>query len=303
MSGRLLNKMKSAARRSLHSTPKLDPFVLSRTNVCGLELVLMTHQTDRVIGEWVRGKKYWSAQDLAEYQHLMAHARSSRLIVDVGSNIGIVSILMSKVAPQARIFAFEPDPTNFAIAQINYNLNRCKNVFGINAAISNRTGTIALHRSSENWGDHRTYLPGQAELEKEFSSAAERALAIDPALFFAHAGEKHDIEPIDFLKIDTQGSEIKILSAFHPFLGKGAVISLEFSPHHLMAGGTTESDISRALGSADLIELIAPPDEAHTDWHVKQTSHDELIQFFRTGPLGYKAVGYRDILLRWSPMV
>jgi FkbM family methyltransferase len=229
----------------------------------------------------------------------MLHAKSCRSIVDVGSNLGLVSILLSKAAPDAKIFAFEPDPTNFAMAQVNYELNGCKNIVGINAAVAANTGVIALHRSIENWGDHRTYALPASEPKTAFSADAQIALSVSPEILLETSLTNNSAKPIDLLKVDTQGSDIKILLAFHRLLAPNAIISLEFSPHHLIACGTTEEELCTALKPAKTLEMYAPPDEAHPNWHIKPTDIEELIWYFRTGTLGYRAVGYRDLLLRW----
>jgi FkbM family methyltransferase len=60
---------------------------------------------------------------------------------DVGANVGYFTLLLSMaVGPAGHVFAFEPDPTNFAFLQSHLSLNRCTNVSAIEAAASNRTG-------------------------------------------------------------------------------------------------------------------------------------------------------------------
>ena len=57
------------------------------TSFFGAGIRLVTHEEDKVIGQWVRGTIGWSPQDLAEYEVLISYAKSCRTIVDVGSNI------------------------------------------------------------------------------------------------------------------------------------------------------------------------------------------------------------------------
>jgi FkbM family methyltransferase len=293
----LLNRFGS--RGSHRSVWLPTPFVLSETKVCGVDMRLVTHERDQVMGGWVRGTRVWSKQDLAEYRLLMEHARGARLIIDVGANIGVVSVLLSRAAPDALIYALEPDPLNFAMAQLNLELNNCSRVRVMNAAVADFTGILNLYRSRDNWGDHQTYQTrsngaGASPVRERESCSV---LAVDPATIFAGGVETRDKPQIDLLKIDTQGSDIKILKAFQPFLGAGSTVSIEFSPHHLQMSGTQEDDVYRCLRSTRCIRMIVAPASPKAPWATKETGADELVSYFREGTKGYEVVGYRDLIL------
>jgi FkbM family methyltransferase len=59
-------------------------------------------------------------------------------VLDIGANIGLHSIILSKCGFEVR--AYEPDPGHFAILERNLRLNKCSNVRAFNAAISNEAG-------------------------------------------------------------------------------------------------------------------------------------------------------------------
>ncbi len=294
MFARLSNRIHRRVTRTIQLASEFRPFVLSNVSLFGSDIKLVTHEDDQVIGQWVRGTREWSSQDLAEYEVLISYARSCRTIVDVGSNIGLVAILMSMAAPSAQIYAFEPDHMNFALSQINYGLNRCENIVGINAAIGSKTGIIELRRAKANWGDHRTYVPTEAEHFK-FSPGRYDTFALEPRDFF---GESRNRQPIDLLKIDTQGSDVNILLAFRHFLSPGAMVSIEFSPHHLLAAGTTEQQVKDAFAAARNIEILKK--DTNHNWQKHPVTVRELVEFFHTGKAGYEAVGYRDLIVQWA---
>jgi FkbM family methyltransferase len=294
MFARLSNRIHRRLTHTIHLASEFRPFVLSNVSLFGSDIRLVTHEDDQVIGQWVRGTREWSAQDLAEYEILISYANSCRTIVDVGSNIGLVAILMSMAAPSAQIYAFEPDHMNFALSQINYGLNRCENIVGINAAIGSKTGIIKLRRAKANWGDHRTYAPAEAERFK-FSSGRYDTIAVEPRDFF---GASRNRESIDLLKIDTQGSDVNILLGFRHFLSPGAIVSIEFSPHHLLAAGTTEQQVIDAFTAARSIDMLMM--ETNHKWRIHPVTVRELVEFFHTGKAGYEFVGYRDLILKWA---
>jgi FkbM family methyltransferase len=61
---------------------------------------------------------------------------------DVGANVGYYTLLLSRgVGPQGRVFAFEPNPVNFAHLKEHLRLNKIGNVEIVEAAVSDRAGT------------------------------------------------------------------------------------------------------------------------------------------------------------------
>jgi len=65
-------------------------------------------------------------------------------VLDIGSNIGLHSIVLDKCGYEAR--SYEPDPRHFEVIQKNLSLNKCSNVQPFNSAISNKTGKSEFTR-------------------------------------------------------------------------------------------------------------------------------------------------------------
>ena len=295
--GKLVRRITLIAHQFRYNGPRVGAFIFARTTVCSVSMQLMTHENDHIISEWVRTGRSWSKLGLAEYQQVAEYARTANTIVDVGSNIGIVSILISRSAPDAQIFAFEPDPINFALSQVNFELNGCRNITAINAAVADFTGPILLHKASQNWGDHRTYTP--TERGAKVGSQTTRIFAIDPRDFFSVVEGQPGPQDIDLIKISTQGSDIKILRAFHHLLKPGSKVVLQFSPSHLQASGTSEEDIRAALSPAGRVRAIGPKADRHGNLYPRDVAIDELLAFFRTGVQGFEAVSYCHVLAEW----
>ena len=57
-------------------------------------------------------------------------------VFDVGANVGVWTVLMSKFNPSARIHSFEPNSATFKLLEVNVRGNNCENVALINAAAS-----------------------------------------------------------------------------------------------------------------------------------------------------------------------
>jgi FkbM family methyltransferase len=68
------------------------------------------------------------------------------VIFDCGSNIGMSILFFKKLYPNARIVAFEPDPSTFETLRHNVDENHLSNVDLHQIALSDRSGTIELFR-------------------------------------------------------------------------------------------------------------------------------------------------------------
>ena len=77
-------------------------------------------------------------------------------VFDVGANVGVWTVLMSKLNPSARIHSFEPNSATFNLLEVNVKENSCGNVALINAAASDQEGTVLL-RSTDERIDLRSY--------------------------------------------------------------------------------------------------------------------------------------------------
>lgn len=147
--------------------------------------------------------------------------KSGMTIVDIGANWGYYTILSSKlVGNEGRIIAFEPEPFNFSLLIRNIEINGCKNVKAIRKAISNKTGMTNLYLCEDNLGDHQIYCSDDRRecIEIETISLDE---------YFCSA-----TQPIDIIKIDTQGAEMAILMGMDKTLKENNNIKIftEFWP-------------------------------------------------------------------------
>ena len=127
------------------------------------------------------------------------HANRNRYrhVLDIGANIGLHSIIMSKCGYEVR--TYEPDPTHFEVLQKNLLLNGSENVEPHNEAVSSQSGEMEFVRVLGNTtGSH---LAGSkpnpyGELER-FPVKVE---AFGPLIDWA-----------DLIKLDVEGHEKIVL--------------------------------------------------------------------------------------------
>lgn len=143
------------------------------------------------------------------------------VVLDIGAHIGYYTLLAAKlVGEKGKVFAFEPDPTNFGLLKRNVKTNGYKNVILVQKAISNKTEKIKLYLSKDNLGDHRIYNShdGRQSIEIE-------AIRLDD--YF-----KNHEEGVDFIKMDIQGAEGSAIQGMPLILqgSKNVKIVMEFWP-------------------------------------------------------------------------
>ncbi|HKW28971.1 MAG TPA: FkbM family methyltransferase [Verrucomicrobiae bacterium] len=122
-----------------------------------------------------------------------------KVIYDLGANIGIASLSLAALCPEARIYGFEPMPANYEICSQNYlNLNKAQ---AFNCAVGASSGTMGFEVTDDPRGGH---LAG--------NSSPKSAKKIEVAVWsVADLVDVKGLTPPDFLKVDVEGAELDVL--------------------------------------------------------------------------------------------
>ena len=116
-----------------------------------------------------------------------------KFIIDGGANVGCASVFFAQKFPQASIWAFEPENSNYDI--LEQNGKRFDNITAMKAAIwSSDTDVEIQNPSDEKWA----FRVQQASID---GSSRVQALSIPSILKMA--GE----DRVDILKLDIEGAE------------------------------------------------------------------------------------------------
>ncbi|NRA42040.1 MAG: FkbM family methyltransferase [Pseudomonadales bacterium] len=185
---------------------------------------------DQVISKTIKEFGVWEP---FETKLLLACLAKQQNFVDVGANLGYYSLIAAKHFPSLSVFAFEPEPANYALLQQSIELNQLENVYSFNCALADSDGKGELFLSGDNFGDHQIYDRGESR----------QAISID--LRQGAALLSPYITMIDVLKIDTQGAEFSVIQGLLPILQHSPKIQLiiEFWPFGLKKQGTHADDL------------------------------------------------------------
>lgn len=205
-------------------------------------------------------------QDKVDIALMNKHIKKGAVVLDIGANIGFYTkILSALVGSTGKVYAFEPDKTNFS--HLKNNAGKLVNVEFFNKAVSDKTGKITLYKSELLNVDHKTY-----ETENYTEKIEIDCVAADDVV----ANTK-----VDFIKIDIQGFEyfafqgmqqifdsnkdLKIITEFYPLgLHNAKIDALDFFEllwKNNFIVYKTENDVMSEFIKSDIEKYTAVKDE------------------------------------------
>lgn len=197
--------------------------------------------------------------------------KNGMVVVDIGANIGYYTLIAAElVGKNGKVFAFEPEPQNYALLVRNIEVNGYKNVVPVQKAVSDKVGTTRLYLSPDgNTGWHRIY-----DSHNGWDSIEIETVTLDE-FFKDKEGE------IDIIKMDVEGAELTILQGMSQILKRNDSLKIftEFSPTLLEKFGSSPEEYLNQLinhgfkiyGVDERKEQIKPidmdaPGQMRSDW-------------------------------------
>jgi FkbM family methyltransferase len=156
----------------------------------------------RVYPDWPYS---WTAiyLKLDEYDDMMftlRYLQPGRSFLDVGSNIGVYSLLASSVNGGAPVLAFEPHHIACERLRENAALNAFENIRVVEAALGDVAGSERI--TTDLFNENRI-----ATIDEVAASATVPVVTLDAAL----VDQKIDPDSVGLVKIDTEGFEAHVL--------------------------------------------------------------------------------------------
>ena len=162
------------------------------------------------------------------------------IVIDIGAHVGYYTLLMAQlVGENGKVYSFEPDPVNFQLLKKSVEINGFENVVLIQKAVSNITDKVKLFLGDDDSAINRIY---DAKLGDAKESIDVESVTIDE--YF-----KEDDELVNFIKIDSEGSEVKIINGMKQFLSRNQelVMMTEFFPFLIKKSGDEPNQYLKSL--------------------------------------------------------
>ena len=196
--------------------------------------------------------RYTETKDAFVHQKILLEERKTPIIFDVGAYIGSIALKYAELFPDATIYAFEPFAQSFEKLE--------KNIKGKEHMIL--TYPIALgENDTTGWLNVNAYTPTNSLLPSDAKASSywgENLLdtknreKVDITTLDTFCRKK-DIENIDILKLDTQGTEYAVLAGAQELLSEKriALIYMEIILVETYVGQKTLPEITDFLASFD----------------------------------------------------
>jgi FkbM family methyltransferase len=202
-------------------------------------------------------KAYSNFSEAEDYKVVKGYFKYYKLkkgdiIADCGAHIGIITLYAAnKVGHTGRVIAFEPDKMNFRKLQDNIKLNKFNNIILVNKGVWSKN-TVLPFFSILSAGSSFV-------IENTKKTVKVPVVSIDSEL------KKHNINRLDFVKMDIEGAEIEAV--------KGTITSMK------------KNNVNFAIASYHMVN--------------DEMTCFELEKFFKKE--GYKSkTGYKKHLTTWG---
>lgn len=128
--------------------------------------------------------------------------RSNPIILDLGSNIGLTVAHMKQLYPLAKIIGYEMNQENFLLAVTN--TQEYPDVQKVNTAVWIEDATVS-YANEANFDSYA--IVSKANRNKNSQ------LVTVPCLQLSSIFKNHNLDFVDYLKMDIEGAEVSILEA------------------------------------------------------------------------------------------
>jgi len=173
--------------------------------------IFIINKNDTGVGWQLSQYGTYDPKELEIVREIMRFLRTLRpnlVVLDIGANIGVHSVTLSKEVGQGKVYAFEAQRIVFNMLAGNIALNSIENVFCYHNAISNQNELIDIPRF--DYGKPMSF--GSVE----FGGVQNENIGQEPILGECEKVptiilDEVNFQQVDFMKIDVEGMEMKVL--------------------------------------------------------------------------------------------
>ncbi|WP_394432022.1 FkbM family methyltransferase [Streptomyces sp. SGAir0957] len=188
---------------------------------------------------------------------LETRLRPGDVFVDVGANIGVFSVLGSRLVGSAgRVVSIEASPAFHRRVRQHARLNHCDNIRSVNTAVSDEHKKLTfILASSQNMGAN-SIVP--------YDGPAESTFEIE-AVPLAELLAPDEVARARVIKIDVEGAEGSVVRGLAPLLGElrqDVEIAVEITPERMEQLGDRAEELLETMREHDFHVYRLPTDYA-----------------------------------------
>ena len=170
------------------------------------------YDNDQVIGDTFRRNEWWESWMHEKFKETSAvHCKEGDVVLDIGANMGSHSVALSKLLPNMKIMAFEPQRHVCTLLKNNVKLNGANNVDIYCHALSDHEGTSRF-KKYDPATDKRNQ--GAQQINANFDGEEVKLRQLDTIL------EEHGNPRVCMVKIDVEGHERNVLNGARKMMAR-----------------------------------------------------------------------------------
>jgi len=159
---------------------------------------------------------YYYVMDWNEFNFIKFYLKEADCAFDVGANVGMYTLWISRFIKNGKIVCFEPDPTNYNRCRRQIEINKLDIITLERAALGANKGEMRFSQGK----DEQNHLI-QCEKDKE-SDITVSVMKLDDYCC------QNEIKEIDYLKLDVEGAELLVLRGALEFLSQKRIKVIQF---------------------------------------------------------------------------
>lgn len=183
--------------------------------------------------------------ELESYRLLFGLVKNNSVCIDIGANIGYISMGMAAIARQGKVIGFEPDQINYASAIENLSLNNLPNLEIVNLGLGENSSEAVIDvQVSENRGRNRIAVDAQD---------GEKIIIVKLDDFLS----QRNIDKVTFIKVDIEGYEYKALKGAEKTLRQCLpTLFVEIDEENLAYQGDCAKDVLEYLQNVGYTSFV-----------------------------------------------
>lgn len=215
-----------------------DAWALKYNLVNGQPDIYISPVSEKIGHTWSNGH-IWEKHLIQKFYSLLP-SNDFFVVFDLGAQTGCFSLL-AKFFPNSAWYSFEPIKEAADTLQENVQLNEIHNVFVQQAAVADFSGKITLRMPDMgNWG-----LSTIGSNVLRFDTMFEREIN---CITLDNFVEKNNIKKVHFMKLDTEGSELRILRGAQKMIMRDhPIMIMEYNETNMKQCGVSKQDVDNFL--------------------------------------------------------
>ena len=209
--------------------------IVKQVKINNYEMLVFLNET---VGRQIWWNKFYEKE---ETEFIYNYLKRNDICFDIGANVGYFTFLMASKVAEGVVHSFEPLPACYYLLCSSKYLNNFQNIIINNTAVGNQNSEIKFFIANDS-------AFSSSELPDSFKPSG---IITTPIVSVDNYMANNQIERVDFIKIDVEGTELQVI------LGATSLLSdSNKRPNLLMVEVKLDDEGKIAPLSLDVINLL-----------------------------------------------